>query len=132
MSRTLIDTSAYANLRRGDTQIIDALARAEVVLISTITLGELEAGFLLGSRLQENRTSLDDFLQEPFVKVVEITPEVARRYGRLFAILRRAGTPLPINEVWIAACAEAAGAKLVTYDRDFARIPHLDCVVLAT
>ncbi len=106
------------------------VAQAEVVLVSAITLGELEAGFLLGTRLEENRVALRDFLGEPFVTVVSVTEEVGRTYGRLFARLRRAGTPLPINDVWIAACAENAGATVVTYDSDFRRIPDLDCTIL--
>jgi tRNA(fMet)-specific endonuclease VapC len=128
--RVLIDTSAYAHLRRGHPPVVEILARAEIVLVSTITLGELEAGFLLGNRPEENRIGLQDFLSESFVRVLEVTADVARRYGRLFARLRNAGRPLPINDVWIAACAEQAGAHLVTYDSDFARVPDLEHTVL--
>lgn len=101
-----------------------------MVLLSVITLGELEAGFTLGTRARENRMILEEFLAEPFVRVLPISPEIARRYGRLFATLRRAGTPVPINDLWIAASAEDAGANLITYDSDFARIPNLDCTLL--
>jgi tRNA(fMet)-specific endonuclease VapC len=128
--RVLIDTSAYAHLRRGHPPVVEILARAEIVMVSTITLGELEAGFLLGSRLDENRIGLQDFLSESFVRVLQVTPDVARRYGRLFARLRNAGTPLPINDVWIAACADEAGANLITYDSDFTRVPDLEHTLL--
>ena len=72
-------------------------------------LGELEAGFELGSRVRENRIVLAEFLEEPFVGTLPTTREVAGRYGRLFAELRRAGTPVPINDVWIAAATVALG-----------------------
>jgi tRNA(fMet)-specific endonuclease VapC len=130
LPRALIDTSAYAHFRRGHSPVVDLIARTDMVLLSVITLGELEAGFTLGTRARENRMILEEFVAEPFVRVLPVSPEIARRYGRLFATLRRAGTPVPINDLWIAASAEDAGANLITYDSDFARIPNLDCTLL--
>jgi predicted nucleic acid-binding protein len=127
----MLDTSAYAHFRRGHSATVEILAVAERVFISTIALGELEGGFSLGSRADENRHALRDFLDEPFVAVVSIDPEVARRYGALFASLRRAGTPVPTNDIWIAAAALQVGARVVTFDTDFGRIPGLDAHVLA-
>ena len=98
--------------------------------MSAVTLGELEAGFVLGSRPDENRSALRDFLSEPFVAVVDVDEAVATRYGRLFASLRRAGTPVPTNDIWIASCALHVGAQLVTFDSDFDRFSELDRRVL--
>jgi tRNA(fMet)-specific endonuclease VapC len=128
--RILLDTSAYAQFRRGHREAVEILVAAERVFISTVTLGELEAGFLLGSRTDENRSALRDFLAEPFVGVVPIDEGVARRYAGVFVTLRRAGTPIPINDVWIAACALHIGAELVTFDADFRRVADLDARVL--
>ena len=127
----MLDTSAYAHFRRGHPATVEILSVAERVFISTITLGELEGGFSLGSRADENRHTLRDFLDEPFVAVVPIDSEVARRYGALFASLRRAGMPIPTNDIWIAAAALQVGARVVTFDTDFTRIPGLDAHVLA-
>jgi tRNA(fMet)-specific endonuclease VapC len=55
---------------------------------------------------------------------------VAIRYGRFFADLRRAGTPIPTNDLWIAATALDSGAHLLTFDGDFERIAALDCTIL--
>jgi tRNA(fMet)-specific endonuclease VapC len=129
--RLLLDTSAYAQFRRGQGSVVDLLASAERVFLSTVTLGELEAGFMLGTRLEENRSALRDFLAEPFVGVQPIDEDVARRYGGVFASLRRAGTPIPTNDVWIAATALHLGAELVTFDTDFGRIRDLNPLVLA-
>jgi tRNA(fMet)-specific endonuclease VapC len=54
----------------------------------------------------------------------------ARRYGKVFAQLRREGTPIPINDVWIAACTLDSGAQLVTFDRHFDKVRGLDVVIL--
>ncbi|WP_394825067.1 type II toxin-antitoxin system VapC family toxin [Pendulispora albinea] len=124
-SRIVLDTSAYSHFRANHAEVVDWIARAEVVYLPVTVLGELEAAFLCGTRTKENQVALRDFLDEPFVAVLPITLDVARVYGDLFATLRRAGTPIPINDVWIAATCIDAGAHLVTFDEDFARIPRL-------
>lgn len=128
--RLLLDTSAYSRFRAGDERVVDFIAAAEVVSLSTIVLGELEAAFSLGRRERENRAMLAEFLAEGFVSILPVTPDVARRYGRLFADLRRAGTPIPINDVWIAATTLDCGGHLLTFDGHFGRVGSLDCTVL--
>ncbi|MBI3401117.1 MAG: PIN domain-containing protein [Acidobacteria bacterium] len=73
---------------------------------------------------------LDDFIAEPFVDVLDATPSVARHYGRVFSTLKRAGTPLPTNDIWIAAATIDCGGTLLTFDRDFERISGMDRMVL--
>ncbi len=126
----MLDTSAYSHFRRGHAGVLDALARAERVLIPATVLGELEAAFELGSRARENRRVLEDFLAEPFVDLLDTTRSVARHYGRVFSTLKRAGTPLPVNDVWIAASTIDCGGTLLTFDRDFDRILGMDCMTL--
>jgi predicted nucleic acid-binding protein len=129
--RILIDTSAYSRLRGGDPRVLDRMAAATLVLLPTIVLGELEAGFLLGSRATENRRSLAELLAEPFVQVVAVDEGVARQYGAVFAQLRRDGTPIPTNDIWIAAAAIERAATLITFDTHFDRVRGLACEILA-
>lgn len=128
--RIVLDTSAYSRLRAGDSRVIDMLAAAESVLVPTIVLGELFGGFEVGSRGRENRTILAEFLDEPFVSIQPISASVARHYGRVYAALRRAGTPIPVDDIWIAAATLDAGACLLTFDQDFGRVPGLDRLIL--
>jgi len=130
--RLVLDTSAYARLRVGDGRVLDRLADADVVLMPSVVLGELEGGFRLGRRPEANRAVLAEFLDEPFVAVAPVTADVALRYGEIFARLRRAGTPIPTNDVWIAATTLDRGAHLLTFDRDFEHVERLPCTVLAT
>ncbi|MDP3719367.1 MAG: type II toxin-antitoxin system VapC family toxin [Acidobacteriota bacterium] len=131
VDRLVLDTSAYSHFRGGHAQVLDALARAERVLIPVTVLGELEAAFEWGSRARENRRALEDFLEEPFVDLLPVTAAVARQYGRVFAGLRRAGTPIPVNDIWIAAVVIDCGGTLLTFDRDFDRVAGLDHVTLS-
>lgn len=130
VSRLILDTSAYSHFRAGHDEVLDALARAERVLIPVTVLGELELAFEWGSRARENRRALETYLEEPFVDVLPVTHAVARQYGRVFAALRRAGTPLPVNDIWIAAATLDCGGTLLTFDRDFGRVAGLDHIIL--
>lgn len=128
--RLVLDTSAYSHFRHGHSEVLDLLAVAEIVFLPTIVLGELEAAFELGSRPKENRVALREFLAEPSVVSAPVSESVARRYGQLFAQLRRAGTPIPVNDVWIAATALERRGHLLTFDSDFGRIAGLSCTLL--
>lgn len=130
--RLVLDTSAYTRFRAGHEAVLDLIAAAEIVFVPTTTLGELEAGFELGSRERENRTILAEFLDEPFVLVLPVTREVARRYGEIFARLRHAGTPIPTNDIWIAAATLDCGGHLLTFDTDFEAVDELRRTVLTS
>ncbi len=129
--RIVLDTSGYSHFRAGHEDAVSLVARADIVLLPTVVLGELNAAFRLGRREADNRVVLDAFLDEGFVDVLPITRAVADRYGKTFSQLRRAGTPIPVNDIWIAAAAIEAAGTLVTFDRDFERVAELDAVVLA-
>lgn len=118
-------------MRRGNDRFLSRLAAADSILLPTIVLGELEAGFEMGRRAAENRVALAEFLDESFVVVLPVSASVARRYGRVFSELRRQGTPIPVNEIWIAACTIDSGAHLLTFDRHFESVPGLDASILA-
>jgi len=127
-----MDTSAYSHLRAGDPKLADLLSAAEVLLLPVTVLGELEGAFELGGRARANRQSLAEFISEPFVNLLPTTADVARRYGQIFAQQRRAGLPVPVNDLWIAAATIDCGGHLVTFDKDFGRIAGLDCTVLTS
>ena len=129
--RVVLDTSAYSWLRSGHERVRRVVAESRLVLLPAVVLGELTAGFELGSRRKENETALDAFLDRPFVQTLDVTSAVAARYGALFAQLRRNGTPIPVNDIWIAATTLEAGAHLLTFDQDFARVTELPHTVLS-
>lgn len=128
--RLVLDTSAYSWMRSGHDAVLDLVAAAEIVILPVTVLGELEAGFELGSRQRENRTTLAEFLAEPFVSVRQVTPDTARRYGEVFAQLRRAGRPIPVNDIWIAAATLDCAGHLLTFDEHFESVPALAVTVL--
>ena len=129
--RIVLDTSAYSRFRARSEEVADWIAHCEAILLPVAVLAELEAGFRLGSRFDENIRVLEDFLAEPFVRVLPATSDVARRWAQVFVALRKAGTPIGSNDIWIAAATLDAGAHLLTFDDDFRKIAGLDCTVLS-
>lgn len=130
VARLALDTSAYSRFRAGDGRVHELVAAAEIVLVPATVLGELHGAFEMGTRARENRLALSEFLNEPFVAVVAVSAAVARQYGRVYAALRRAGTPIPSNDIWIAAAAIDQGACLLTFDTDFEHVAGLDRILL--
>ena len=126
----VLDTSAYSHFRGNHAKVVDRIATADLVYLPMIVLGELEAAFRLGRRMADNRAKLEEFMHEDFVRVLPVTPEVARRYGEIFVELRASGTPIPVNDIWIAATTIDAGAELVTFDSDFDRVARLERTIL--
>ena len=110
--------------------MVELVAQAAQICLPVTVLGELDAAFRWGSRRKDNEARLREFLEAPFVSVLEVTVDVARRYGQVMAGLRQRGTPVATNDIWIAAATLDAGAHLVTFDRDFETIDALDLTVL--
>ena len=130
--RVVLDTSAYSRFQSRQAGIIEALSAAKTILIPVVTLGELEAGFELGTRSVANRRELYDFLGDPAVNVLEMTVATVNFYARIFARLRNSGTPISTNDMWIAAAAMECGGHLLTFDSDFERVPGLEYTLLTT
>ena len=134
ISRLVLDTSAYSRFRARDFRVRDLIAEAEAVLVPAAVLGELHGGFEAGTRSRENRQALAEFLAEPFVSVIDADASVARQYGRVYAALRRAGRPIPTNDIWIAASAASwviVAADMMAYWWTFT-IPARRCAGAAS
>jgi tRNA(fMet)-specific endonuclease VapC len=125
MKRLLLDTSAYAAFLSGDQKVFRKLGGAETVFMSIFVLGELYSGFRGGRQEKKNREFLGIFLSKPTVKIFPAGHDTAEIFGRVKDTLRRAGTPIPINDVWIASQAIESGAQLITYDQHFKKVKGL-------
>lgn len=125
MKKVLLDTNAYSALALGNRSVLEAIEKAQQVIISPICVGELIAGFIKGSKESHNRTILSTFLQHSTTQVSPITADTADWYANIFTQLQSAGTLIPINDVWIAAQAMEHGAMLITFDRHFQVVPGL-------
>ena len=115
----LLDTDAYSAFMRGHPEVAARIRRAERVYLSVVVAGELLFGFRVGSRYRRNVTLLDAFLESPYVDLLPVTRTTADRFGRIAAALRAKGTPIPTNDIWIAAQAMESGADLLSFDEHY-------------
>ena len=125
MTRVLLDTSAYSVFMRGQAAIKQALQQADEIYFSPIVLGELLAGFRRGRNRARNERELQTFLSSPRVRGVGLDEETAERYAVIVEGLWKAGTPIPTNDVWIAASAMQYGLPIVTTDAHYQRVAQV-------
>jgi len=123
--KILLDTSAYVGFKRKIEEVVDIIANAELILFSPIVLGELMFGFRNGNRFKENMVDLNNFLEHKVVEFIQIGKTTSDRYSRIALHLKRQGTPIPSNDIWIAAQAMEHGAEIITLDRHFENITGL-------
>ena len=123
--KILLDTTAYVGFKRNVSETVEIIVRAEQILFSPVVLGELMFGFRNGSRLKENMDDLDNFLQHDAVELIQLGKITSDRYSRIAAQLKRQGTPIPTNDIWIAAQTMEHGAELITSDQHFEKINGL-------
>ncbi len=125
MKSAVVDTNILSDLFRGEASVVSFLQGFEYIYVPVTVLGELLFGFVLGNRETENRRRLERFLSQPSVELLPVSSSAAEYYAVLMASLRKNGTPLPANDVWIAAAACAEKAPLITRDRHFEKISGL-------
>lgn len=123
--RVAVDTNRLTDLFRGDAALAELLGGCEEIWIPLATLAELKAGFYGGSQRRRNEELLQRFLSRPTAGVLLPGRETAEHYARLFVQLKRAGTPVPDNDIWIAAQALEHDLILITRDQHFRHIPQL-------
>lgn len=123
--RFILDTNAYVALMQGHPGVAGRVRRAERIYVSAIVAGELIFGFRNGSRCEENMRDLEDFLDNRYVEFLPVSLTTSDRFGRIAALLRRKGKPMPTNDIWIAAHAMESGAELLSFDRHFEHIDGL-------
>lgn len=130
MSRYCLDTSAYSQFKRGRERIVEFIDRAEWIGIPVVTLGELRIGFLLGGRREANEAEFAAFLANPVVVPLNVDAEVSRHYAEIVVDLRRAGTPIPTNDIWIAATAARHGAIVLSSDAHYDAIARVGSIIV--
>ena len=122
----VLDTNAIISLFDGNRDIANMLGEENIVIVPAIVCGEFEAGAQGGTR-RDNAAmaAFNGLLSLSHVSVLPTTRRTGRHYAQLFAALKRAGTPIPTNDIWIAASTIECGGVLITNDRHLLNIPQL-------
>ena len=121
----VLDTSAYSAFYQGDARLKPYFKSEFTLLIPLLVIGELRAGFAVGNQTATNEANLQRFLDSPTVQIIAPTVKTSELFAKIYATLRRQGTPIGTSDMWIAASAIEQQAQLVTLDADFQHIPDL-------
>ncbi len=127
--KIMLDTTAYVGFKRNDAETVDTILQAEQIFFSAVVLGELMFGFRNGTRFKENMADLNTFLENESVRLVAVGKITSDRYSRIAVQLKQQGTPIPSNDIWIAAQSMEHGAELITFDQHFGRVSGLVCTI---
>jgi tRNA(fMet)-specific endonuclease VapC len=123
--KLLLDTNRYTDFCKGIPDAVSVVTAAEQVFLPFIALAELRAGFRAGTQGRRNEDVLSRFLLSPRVGVLYPDDATTQTYAGLFVQLRRQGTPIPTNDIWIAALALQHSLALHTRDAHFDALPQL-------
>jgi len=120
-----LDTNRYTDLCRGDSQVVETVEAADEISLPFIVVGELRAGFAVGREGPRNEAVLRRFLLKPGVRVLYADEQTTYHYATVYRQLRTQGTPIPTNDMWIAALVLQHSLTLYDRDRHFDVLPQL-------
>ncbi|MFO7461194.1 MAG: type II toxin-antitoxin system VapC family toxin [Desulfatiglandales bacterium] len=129
--KLVLDTNVYCDFAEGIPETVETIAlHGEQIFMPAIVIGELVFGFLKGGKQQLNERKLRQVLNRLKIETIDVTADVARKYAIIFLSLQKAGTRIPINDVWIAACCMEVGGTLLTRDKHFKSVRQVDSIII--
>ena len=119
----ILDTNALSAVADGEPSAVDFVARADRIAVPVIVLGE----YRLGISQSRHRVVYENWLQEwiAAVHVLNVDDETAVRYSAVGLELKKKGTPIPANDLWIAALCRQHSLPVLSRDRHFDLVPGL-------
>ena len=123
--KVALDTNRYVDLCKGVVETVAILEEAEAVLVPFVVIGELRAGFAHGRRAAENERVLRSFLLKDSVQPLFADDQTTHHYAAVSRQLRKQGTPIPTNDMWLAALVLQHNLALHARDRHFDHLPQL-------
>ena len=131
--KLVLDTNVYCDYAEGIPNVVDYMAvHGEDIFLPSIVIGELDYGFLKGSRQKFNETKLQEIIKKLQIDIIDVNQNVSRKCALIYLSLVKKGTKIPINDVWIAACCMEVGGTLLTRDRHFQNVEQIETMVLDT
>ena len=127
MPRYMLDTDTCSYImKRSSDAVLKRLQNVPVndVCISVITKSELLFGVEMSPRREQDEAALSAFLR--YVEVLDFRDEASADYARIRADLKKTGTMIGANDLFIAAHARCLGLTLVTNNTsEFERVNDL-------
>lgn len=119
----ILDTNGMSALAEGESALESILRKANRVAIPVIVLGEYRYGISRSREQKRYEEWLTEYL--PKFLILDIDERTTVPYAAIRSELKRAGTPIPSNDVWIAALCRQHSLPLLTRDRHFDAVPGI-------
>lgn len=124
--KLVLDTNAYCKCDLGEESALELVEKATSLYLPSVVYGELYYGFRHGKRFENNLKRLNQFVEIFDVNIISVDLDVARKFGDIFASLRKKGLPIPTNDIWIAASCMSVGGVLLTTDKHFKSVEQIE------
>ena len=126
IGKLALDTNAVIAYREGISEVCTRIDKADIILLPVTVIGELLYGALHSTKTKNNEKFVHKFVE--YSLVMQIDEAVAARYARVHFDLKRLGTPIPENDIWIAAACLDLEVPLLSRDDHFKLVPGLNVI----
>ena len=117
----ILDTNGLSALAEGEPAIEPLLRKAAQIAIPVIVLGEYRYGIAHSRDRKHYEEWLTEYLSR--FRILDVDEATTISYRDVRTELKRAGTPIPSNDVWIAALCRQHRLPLLSRDRHFDAVP---------
>jgi len=128
MTGSVIDTNVITKLLNKDPLAIALIHKIDNLYTSSIVVGELYFAAANSSKCEANLSNFKEVLS--CMEIIPIDDAVCVSYAQIKLELKRKGKPIPDNDIWIAASAEAHNLSVATFDRHFSEISQIDLITV--
>ena len=122
--RLAVDTNAVIAYREGISEVCTLIDEADVIILPVTVLGELLYGALNSTKIEKNEQVIQIFAA--YSLVMQVDEAVATRYAKVRFNLKKNGTPIPENDIWVAAACLELEVPLLSRDGHFKYVEGLD------
>jgi len=126
IGKLALDTNAVIAYREGISEVCKLVEEADVIILPVTVIGELLYGALNSTKTRSNEKFVHEFAG--YSLVMQINESVAARYARVRFTLKRQGTPIPENDIWIAAACLDLKVPILSRDDHFKQVPGLNVI----
>ena len=129
MNAIVVDTNVLIEFLEKDNRITELLGQYDKLLIPAAVDAEFRAGLDTSTKSgYRGARLLDEMLGDDTLDFLSVGRDESLKYAMLYRVLRQQGTPIPINDIWIAATALVRNVPVCTFDKHFRRVPLLQVV----
>ena len=121
----LVDTNRYSDFAKGLPDVVELFASADRIYMPFVVIAELRAGFRCGTISRQNEQVLTKFLKNRRVEILFADDMTTLVYADIYSQLRTQGTPIPTNDIWIAALSLQHSLPLCSRDEHFNHLKQL-------